>query len=427
MSKPLKLAVAGLGTIGAGVVKALRAHKTELEKRAGRSLEFTYICDRKDTQFSFFPGVPATSDLKALPASDADVIIELIGGENGVALELVESALNAGKHVVTANKAMLARHGARLAALAEEKGVALKFEAAVAGGIPILKSLRESLFVYGISTIRGILNGTCNYILTQMEETGKPFDVVLKDAQKLGYAEANPALDIGGGDTAHKLALLTALVFGVKPNLDAVDVEGIEQISPEDIAFAHELGYRIKLLGVARKTDKGIDQRVLPAMVRTSTPIADVDGVMNAVVVDSGAAGPFFFEGRGAGECPTANAVIADIIDIARENIGYTFGIPTKDLKELVPAPTGSASTAFYLRFQVQDAPGVLAEVSKTLAEFGVSIESMIQRGRTPGDKVSIVMMTHETTHEAVAKALEKIATSERMIAPPCMIPMEAK
>jgi homoserine dehydrogenase len=281
--------------------------------------------------------------------------------------------------------------------------------------------------VYGISAVRGILNGTCNYILTTMEATGRGFDEVLKDAQALGYAEADPELDVGGGDTAHKLALLTALAFGVIPGLDAVAVQGIRQITPEDIGFAREFGCRIKLLGIARKAESGIIQRVQPAMVRAGTPLADVDGVLNGVVVNANEAGPFFFEGRGAGECPTANAVIADIVDIARGNVGPVFGIPAASLSALSQAPAGSASSAFYLRFQVLDVPGVLAEIAGHLAKWRVSIESMIQRGRAPGEAVSIVMITHETTYAAVESALQTIAGSSNVIAPPVVIPMEAK
>ena len=328
---------------------------------------------------------------------------------------------------MTANKALLARHGAKLAALAEERKVALKFEAAVAGGIPIVKALRESLIGYGIAALRGILNGTCNYILTQMEATGRSFADVLEDAQHLGYAEADPTLDVGGGDTAHKLALLVGLAFGVAPDLDSMPVEGIEHITPEDISFAREFGYRIKLLGIAKTTSHGIDQRVQPAMVKAGTPLADVDGAFNAVVADAREAGPFFFEGRGAGECPTANAVIADLVDIARGNICPVFGVPARSLVSLSAAPAGSATSAFYLRFQVLDVPGVLAEIAGHLAKWQVSIESMIQRGRAPGEAVSIVMITHETTHAAVAGALKTIALSDKVIAPPCMIPMEAR
>jgi homoserine dehydrogenase len=427
MSKAFKVAFAGLGTVGGGAVKAVLAHADTLSARAGRPIEVALLCDIDEARARSFGISAVVSDLKAVIASDADVVVELIGGENGPALKLVEGALAAGKHVVTANKAMLARHGARLAALAEEKHVALKFEAAVAGGIPIVKALRETMFVYGVSVVRGILNGTCNYILTQMEATGRSFDDVLKDAQRLGYAEADPTLDIGGGDTAHKLALLSALAFGVAPDLDAVSIRGIDRITPEDIAFARELGYRIKLLGVAKATEKGIEQRVQPAMVRAGTPLADVEGVSNAVVADANEAGPYFFEGRGAGECPTAGAVVADLVEIASGRIGPAFGISTAQLKALTPAPVGSARSAFYIRFNVLDVPGVLAEISGRLAEWGVSIESMIQRGRAPGEAVSIVMVTHNTTEGAVTKALKVISGSSRVIAAPCVIPMEAK
>jgi homoserine dehydrogenase len=423
----LKIGIAGLGTVGGGVAKGLRAQREALEMRGGTPLEVVAVCDRDADKRAQFDAPEKLDDIKALAESKADLIVELIGGENGAAPTLVEAALRAGKHVVTANKAMMARHGARLAAIAEANGRALKFEAAVAGGIPIVKSLRESLMVYGVSAVRGILNGTCNYILTQMEATGRSFEDVLKDAQALGYAEADPELDVGGGDTAHKLALLTALAFGVAPDLDAVALTGIRQITPDDISFAREFGYRIKLLGVARKTDTGIIQRVQPSMVRAGTALADVEGVLNGVVVSANEAGPFFFEGRGAGECPTANAVIADIVDIARGNVSSVFGIPAAALSALSAAPSGGASSAFYLRFQVLDVPGVLAEIAGLLAKWRVSIESMIQRGRAPGEAVSIVMITHETTYAAVESALQTIAGSPNVVAAPVMIPMEAK
>jgi homoserine dehydrogenase len=427
MNSPLKIAIAGLGTVGGGVIKAMHACDNALADRAGRKLDIVAMCARDRNKKRGFELTNWVGDPRALPGSGADVIVELIGGEDGPALALVEEALASGKHVVTANKAMMARHGAKLAALAEERDLALKFEAAVAGGIPIVKALRESLIVYGVVAVRGILNGTCNYILTQMEATGRPFEDVLKDAQALGYAEADPTLDVGWGDTAHKLALLAGLAFGVAPELDKMAVEGITHIMPDDIAFAREFGFRIKLLGIAKRTPRGIDQRVQPAMVSAGTPLGDVDGVFNAVAADTGAAGQFFFEGRGAGEAPTANAVIADIVDIARGNIGPVFGIPARSLIPLTPAPSGSASSAFYLRFQVLDVPGVLAEIAGHLAEWRVSIESMIQRGRAPGEAVSIVMITHETTHAAVDCALKTIAASDKVVSPPCMIPMEAR
>ncbi len=354
----------------------------------------------------------------------------MIGGEEGVARQLVEASLLAGKHVVTANKAMLAEHGARLAKLAEDRGLALKFEAAAAGGIPIVKALRESLIAHGIESVRGILNGTCNYILTNMEKTERSFAEVLAEAQELGYAEADPTLDVGGGDTAHKLAILSCLAFGTAPDLKNMFVEGIEHITTDDIGYAREFGYRIKLLGIARRIDGGIDQRVQPAMVRLGTPLADVDGPFNAVAAEdaAGEAGPFFFEGRGAGEGPTASAVIADLVDIALGSFEPAFGKPACQYAgaPLVPARAPAPSSAYYLRFEVLDMHGVLAAIAGQLADARVSIESMLQRGRSPGEPVSIVMITHDTPQVEVAAALKAIAASDKVLAPPMMIPMEA-
>jgi homoserine dehydrogenase len=428
MNKPLRIAVAGLGTVGGGVASVLLTRGKELEERAGRTLELVGVSarDKAKSRTVNVSKIAWENDARALVKSDADVIVELIGGEEGIAYDLVKSALVAKKHVVTANKALLAYHGAELAALAEENNVALKFEAAAAGGIPIVKALRESLIAYGIDSVRGILNGTCNYILTQMEATGQSFGDVLKDAQKLGYAEADPTLDVGGGDTAHKLAVLSALAFGVTPNLKSMKIEGIEHITPDDIRFAREFGYRIKLLGLARKRGDHIDQRVQPAMVKLATPLADVEGPFNAVVANAGEAGPFFFEGRGAGEAPTAGAVIADLVDIARGSVGAPFGRPAKRLTRNDTQP-GPRSCAFYLRFEVLDVPGVLAEIAGRLSESEVSIESMIQRGRAPGEPVAIVMITHECVETSVASALKAIAASAKVVAKPCMIPMESR
>jgi homoserine dehydrogenase len=428
MTKPLRIAIAGLGTVGGGVARLLLLRGAELAERAGRPLEITAVSarDRRKRRAADISHIAWTDDPLALVKSDADVIVELIGGENGAAQALVEAALASGKHVVTANKALLAHHGAELAALAEDHNVALKFEAAVAGGIPIVKALRESLIAHGINAVRGILNGTCNFILTQMEATGRPFADVLADAQHLGYAEADPALDVGGGDTAHKLALLSSLAFGVKPDLANISVEGIADIAPEDIRFAREFGYRIKLLGVARLTPHGIDQRVQPAMVKLGTALADVDSSFNAVVAHAGEAGPFFFEGRGAGEAPTASAVIADLVDIARGSFGPVFGRPARTLKKAVPAPPEARVSPFYLRFGVLDVSGVLAEIARQLSDAGVSIESMIQRGRAPGEPVAIVMITHECSQQAVSRALKAIAASDKVLGQPRMIPMEA-
>ncbi|HVV64830.1 MAG TPA: homoserine dehydrogenase [Rhizomicrobium sp.] len=427
MKPPLRIAIAGLGTVGTGVIKALRARKSELTERAERSLEIVAVSYRNcDKKRSIDISNLVRREALSLVESEADAIVELIGGEDGVALDLVEAALLVGKHVVTANKALVAKHGARLAALAEERGVALKFEAAAAGGIPIVKALRESLIAHEIECVRGILNGTCNFILTDMERTGRSFASALRAAQELGYAEADPALDVGGVDTAHKLAILSSLAFGVTPDLEHMLIEGIEHITPADIRYAREFGCRIKLLGVARRIDGGIDQRVQPAMVRVGSPLGDVDGPFNAVAVESVGAGPFFFEGRGAGEGPTASAVVADIVDIALGSFEPAFGKPARLLRPLCPAPPEAWSCAHYLRFEVVDKPGVLAEIAGLLAQFHVSIESMLQRGRSPAEAVSIVMITHDASQVAVSRALKAIAGSDKVLARPMMIPMEA-
>ena len=427
MSAPLRIAIAGLGTVGCGVLRALHARGAELAERAGRKLEIVAVCARDKTKprDAEISGIAWIADPVALSRSNADVVVELIGGDDGVARALIEAALDAGKHVVTANKALLARHGAGLAKKAEAKGLALKFEAAAAGGIPIVKALRESLIAHGINSVRGILNGTCNFILTEMEKSGRSFAEVLEDAQALGYAEADPTLDIGGGDTADKLALLSSLAFGTLPDLEHMHVEGIAQITPEDILYAREFGFRIKLLGVARRIDGGIEQRVQPAMVRAGTPLGEVSGPFNAVAVDAGEAGPFFFEGRGAGAGPTASAVIADLVDIALGSFEPAFGKPARTLAPLVPAAPSVACSAYYLRFDVLDIPGVVAEIAGHLAEARVSIESMLQRGRNPGEAVSIVMITHETPQDSIMRALKDIATSDKVRGKPGMIPME--
>ncbi len=426
MTSPLKIAIAGLGTVGGGVVKALTQRQAALATQAGRGIEIVAASARDPRKKRDFEVGNWVADPLALATSDADVVVELIGGDEGVARQLVEAALENGKHVVTANKALLAKHGKPLAELAEKKNLQLKFEAAVAGGIPIVGILREALIAHGVDAVKGILNGTCNYILTEMEVSGRGFAEVLKDAQAKGYAEADPTLDIGGGDTAHKLALLASLAFGTAPDLANMKVEGIEQITAADIGFASEFGFRIKLLGVARQTASGIDQRVHLAMVRARTPLANVDGAANGVVVDAGAAGSFFFSGRGAGEAPTASAVVSDIVEIARGSFGPVFGRPAANLKALTPADSGAALSAYYLRFEVLDVPGVLAEIAGRLSEANVSIESMIQRGRAPGESVAIVMITHESPQNAVERALKAIAASDKVRARPCMIPMEA-
>jgi homoserine dehydrogenase len=427
MTAPFRIAIAGLGTVGSGVVKALTARGQELSHRAGRMLQITAMSARDRSRARGFDIVGWHDDPLALADSDADVVVELIGGEEGVARQLVERALANGKHVVTANKALLASHGLELAKLAEDKGVSLKFEAAAAGGIPIVKVLREDLIAHGVDAVKGILNGTCNYILTEMEASGRSFAVVLREAQAKGYAEADPTLDIGGGDTAHKLCLLSSLAFGVVPDLAHVAVEGIEHITADDIAFASEFGFRIKLLGVARRVGSKIDQKVHPAMVRSRAALANVSGAANGVLVDAGEAGSFFFSGRGAGEAPTASAVIADIVEAASESSrgSPVFGRPAASLARLDPADGKAWVSPWYLRFEVLDVPGVLAAIAGHLSDAGVSIESMIQRGRAPGEPVAIVMITHDAAQAAVERALKAISASDKVRTRPCMIPME--
>lgn len=427
MMKPFRIALAGLGNVGGGVAQILLARGTELSQRAGRKLELVAVCarDRKKRRRADISSIPWIDDTAALARADADLVVEVIGGEGEPALSLIEAALNGKKAVVTANKALLSIHGARLAMLAEEQRVPLRFEAAAAGGIPIVKGLRQSLITYGIDAVQGVLNGTCNYILTQMEATGRSFADVLSEAQAKGYAEADPEFDVGGMDTAHKLSLLSALAFGVPPDTRTMRIQGIAHITQADIHFAREFGCRIKLLGIARRTPKGLDQRVQPAMVKLGTPLGDVDSVFNAVVAYAGEAGPFTFEGRGAGEEPTTSAVISDIVDIARGENGPAFGWPAKDLRPLPSAPPEAHVCPFYLRFDVRDLPGVLAEIASHLAAQDVSIESMIQRGRRHGEAVTIVMVTHDTSETAVARALEAIRSYDRVLGPPCMIPIE--
>ena len=430
-SGPFRIAIAGLGTVGSGVVKALYARQDELSHRAGRALLLTQVSARDKSKKRGFDLPGWSDDPLALAKGDADVVVELIGGDEGVARALVETALANGKHVVTANKALLAKHGKALADMAESKGVTLKFEAAAAGGIPIVKVLREDLIAHGVDAVKGILNGTCNYILTEMENSGRAYADVLKDAQALGFAEADPTLDVGGGDTAHKLALLATLAFGTAPRLDAVQVSGIEHITADDIAFASEFGFRIKLLGIARRTPTGIDQKVCPVLVRVASPLASVRGPANGVMVDAGEAGHFFFSGRGAGEAPTASAVIADIVEAAAQGplssggASPVFGRPAALLTTLVPADGKAQVSRWYLRFEVLDVPGVLAAIATQLAEAGVSIESMIQRGRDPAQPVAIVMITHEAPQAHVERALKAIGASDKVRARPCSIPME--
>jgi homoserine dehydrogenase len=425
MGAPLKIAIAGLGTVGGGVVKALAAQSAELAARAGRELVLVGASARDAKKNRGFTVPNFTTDPLALANSDADVVVELIGGERGVARTLVETALANGKHVVTANKALLAKHGKALAAAAERKNLQLKFEAAVAGGIPIVKTLRESLVAYEIDAVKGILNGTCNYILSQMRDTGRSFDDVLAEAQALGYAEADPSFDIDGIDTAHKLAILTAVAFGTEVDLASIHIEGIRRIGALDIAYADELGYAIKLLGTARRAEDGIEQRVQPCMVPKAAPLARADGVLNAVVANGDFAGKMNFVGRGAGGGPTASAVVADVLDIARGARLPVFGVPADQLEKAKPCTIDQRVGAYYLRLMVVDRPGVIADVAAILRDHQVSLESVLQRLRAPGDNVPVVLTTHETQEARMTAAVVQIGALQSVVELPRVIRIE--
>ncbi|TNE39938.1 MAG: homoserine dehydrogenase [Alphaproteobacteria bacterium] len=428
MKSTLKIAIAGLGTVGVGTVKILESSRELLKARSGCDVTVTAVSARskgkdRGVELSGYAWFDDAAEMAR--EADADVFVELVGGSDGIALESVKAALERGLSVVTANKALLAAHGVELARLAEAKGAHLGYEAAVAGGIPIIKSMREGLAGNQIDRIYGILNGTCNYILTKMEATGETFGAVLEEAQAKGYAEADPTFDVGGIDTAHKLSLLAALGFGVEVNFDEVTVEGIETITAEDIAYARELGYRIKLLGVATRTALGIEQRVHPCLVPLGAPIAAVDDVFNAVVVNGDAVGQATFEGRGAGEGPTASAVVSDLVDIARGAVLPTFGIAASALEPLKVSAMEHHEGAYYLRLQVIDQPGVMAAITVILAECGVSIDSIIQRGRAPGESVPVVILTHETKESVMMTALEQFRDQDAVTAEPQLIRIE--
>ncbi len=429
MAHPLSIGIAGLGTVGGGVMTLLRDNADIIAARAGRPIAVTAVSARDRSRDR---GVPLTGlrwhDDPVALASDpgVDLVVELIGGSEGSARALAEATILAGKPLVTANKALLAIHGAELAQLAEERGIALGFEAAVAGGIPAIKALREGLAGNHISAVAGILNRTCNYILTQMREHGRDFADVLADAQRLGYAEADPSFDIDGIDAAHKLSILAALAFGRPVAFDHVYVEGIRRVSALDIAFATELGYRIKLLGIARQTPAGIDTRVHPCMVPQSAPIATVDGVFNAVVAEGDFVGRVMLTGRGAGAGPTASAVVADLIDIARGRHTPVWGAAGAALSSAPSMPMESHVGCYYLRLMVMDRPGVIADVTAILRDMGVSLESMLQRGRSPGEAVPVVLVTHETQESAMREALRLIGDLPTVTEAPALIRIEA-
>ncbi len=428
MSVPLRIAVAGLGTVGAGVVRLIDTNASLLAQRAGRALQVVAVSARdrgRDRGIDLAPFDWCDDAVAMAREAPADVVIELIGGADGPAKAVCEAALAAGRHVVTANKALLAHHGNALAAGAEAAGVSLGFEAAIAGGIPIVKSLREGLAANRIGRIYGILNGTSNYILTQMRQTSRSFADVLGEAQSLGYAEADPATDVDGVDAAHKLALLSSLAFGCAVDFDGVYIEGVRQIASIDIAFAEELGYRIKLIGSARLTDDGLEQRVHPCMIDCAAPVATVEGVLNAVVAHGDFVADTVYEGPGAGAGPTASAVVADILDIARDRRTPTFGVPARELQILQRAPMERHRGAYYVRLLVLDEPGVMADVTAIFRDTHISIETMIQRGQSQTDAVPVVITTHECEEAQMRQAVAAIGDLATVVEAPHMIRIE--
>jgi len=426
--KVLRIGVAGLGTVGGGVLKLVSANAELLSRRTGRPIQVVAVSARdrsrdRGVDLSNVRWYENAADLAVDP--DVDVFVELIGGSDGIAKQAVEAALAAGKHVVTANKALLAHHGAALAKAAESAGLTLAFEAAVAGGIPAIKGLREGLAANNIREVHGILNGTCNYILTEMRTTGRDFADVLADAQRLGYAEADPSFDVDGVDAAHKLAVLTAVAFGAHVDFKSVHIEGIRHVSALDINYAQELGYRIRLLGIARRTPDGIEQRVHPCMVPITSPCGATDGVFNAVVADGDFVDKVVLVGRGAGAGPTASAVVADLVDIARGRSTPTFGVPAGELEPAKAAPLSRRRGRYYVRLMVVDRPGVIAEIAATLRDQNVSMEAFLQRGRAPGEAVPVVWTTHDTDEAAMQQALATIASLDSVLEPPRMIRIE--
>ena len=434
MAEALRIGIAGLGTVGSSVVRVLGEKAAELTRQCGRDIVVTAVSARNKSRDRGIDLGAATwfdEPLELAKSPDIDVFVELMGGEDGPALACVKAALEAGKHVVTANKALLSKHGVALAEIAESKGVLLNYEAAVAGGIPIIKTMREAMAGNTVSRVLGILNGTCNYILTRMEAEGLSFDDCLKDAQRLGYAEADPTFDIEGHDTAHKLSILTSLAFGCKIAADSIYMEGISNISQADIRAAAELGYRIKLLGVAQQTESGIEQRVHPTMVPTSSVIAQVHGVTNAVAVETDILGELLLSGPGAGGNATASAVVGDIADIAKSRPGFqhgpVFGRPAKELRPYKKAQMRSHAGGYFIRLTVHDRVGVFAGVAKRMADNDISLESIVQHGSSAeGDNSkTVILVTHETTEAAVRKAVEGITKDGHLVDKPQVIRIE--
>lgn len=433
MSEPLRIALAGLGTVGAGVVRLIETNAALIARRAGRPIVITAISARnRGKNRGFDASRYAWEDDMVILGErpDVDVVVELVGGADGPALALARTTFEAGKALVTANKAMIAHHGLELAQKAESQRCALRFEAAVAGGIPVIKGLKEGAAANEIQRVYGILNGTCNYILSTMEDTGRDFADVLADAQAKGFAESDPSFDIDGIDAAHKLSILSSIAFGTALDFGAVAVTGIRRVLAADIAQADALGYYIRLIGMADvSTDadgtRRLFQRVHPHLVHRDHPLAHVDGATNAVVAEGDFVGRLLFQGAGAGEGPTASAVVADLIDIARGDIGAPFSIPAAELTPAAPADSGHRSSKAYLRFTVADRPGTLAEIAAAMRDAGVSIESLIQKGRVEvaGESRALVsLVTHHAPESAITEAVRLLDGSPNLAEPPLVM-----
>ncbi|MDX8523774.1 homoserine dehydrogenase [Mesorhizobium sp. MSK_1335] len=434
MAEALRVGIAGLGTVGASVARVLRDKADVLTRQCGRDIVVTAVSARdpkRDRGIDLSAAKWFDDPVKMAEKADIDVFVELIGGDEGPARLSVKAALEAGRHVVTANKALLAKHGVQLAEIAEKKGVLLNYEAAVAGGIPVIKTMREAMAGNAVTRVFGILNGTCNYVLTRMEAEGISFDACLKDAQRLGYAEADPTFDIEGHDTAHKLSILTSLAFGTKIAANDIYMEGISNITQADIRAAGDLGYRIKLLGVAQRTDSGIEQRVHPTMVPTASVIAQVHGVINAVAIETDILGELLLSGPGAGGNATASAVIGDIADIAKSRPGFqhapVFGWPAKELKPYKRARMRSHAGGYFIRLTVHDRTGVFAAIAKRMADNDISLESIVQQaaGAETQAQKTVILVTHETTEAAVRKAVEGITKDGHLTDKPQVIRIE--
>ena len=407
MSTPLRLGIAGLGTVGIGVVRMVRQHATLLQNRCGREIAITAVSARtrdKDRGVNISSYAWEDDPVALATRDDVDVFVELMGGSDGPAKAATEAALAAGKDVVTANKAMLAVHGQLLAGLAEDHGRALRYEAAVAGGIPVIKSLGEGLAGNEITRVMGVMNGTCNYILTRMEHTGQGYNALFDEANALGYLEADPQLDVGGIDAAHKLAILSALAFGTRVDFDGVEIEGIEKVTLADIRHAADMGYRIKLLGVTQMTGRGLEQRMAPCLVPAQSPLGQLEGGTNMVVIEGSDVGQIVLRGAGAGEGPTASAVVGDICDIARGLRLPVFGQPAATLAT-APRASAAVPAPYYLRMALHDKPGALAKIATVLGDAGISINRMRQYDHAD-DQAPVLIVTHKTTRGALDQAL---------------------